>query len=150
MSANLKKNSQWLWVGVIAAITAILIGLLVLNSKNKSNSSEPSEGHGHAEEEGEEHHDEGEKPLLLTAQQMQEQNLKIEQAELGEVPQLQTYPAKLVVNTDRQAHVSPSFSGRVEAVYVELGQQVKKGPGTCKLISARFSRSASQFANSPV
>lgn len=43
MSANLKKNSQWLWVGVIAAITAILIGLLVLNSKNKSNSSEPSE-----------------------------------------------------------------------------------------------------------
>ncbi len=102
MSANLKKNSQWLWVGVIAAITAILIGLLVLNSKNKSNSSEPSEGHGHAEEEGEEHHDEGEKPLLLTAQQMQEQNLKIEQAELGEVPQLQTYPAKLVVNTSSQ------------------------------------------------
>ncbi len=94
--------------------------------KNKSNSSEPSEGHGHAEEEGEEHHDEGEKPLLLTAQQMQEQNLKIEQAELGEVPQFQTYPGKLVVNTDRQAHVSPSFSGRVEAVYVELGQQVKK------------------------
>lgn len=33
MSANLKKNSQWLWVGVIAAITAILIGLLVLNLK---------------------------------------------------------------------------------------------------------------------
>lgn len=95
--------------------------------KNKSNSSEASEGHGHAEEEGEGHHEEGEKPLLLTAQQMQEQNLKIEQAELGEVPQLQTYPAKLVVNTDRQAHVSPSFSGRVEAVYVELGQQVKKG-----------------------
>ena len=134
MSANLKKNSQWLWVGVIAAITAILIGLLVLNSKNKSNSSEPSEGHGHAEEEGEEHHDEGEKPLLLTAQQMQEQNLKIEQAELGEVPQLQTYPAKLVVNTDRQAHVSPSFSGRVEAVYVELGQQVKKGQALASLL----------------
>ncbi|MDC5386333.1 efflux RND transporter periplasmic adaptor subunit [Acinetobacter baumannii] len=134
MSANLKKNSQWLWVGVIAAITAILIGLLVLNSKNKSNSSEPSEGHGHAEEEGEEHHDEEEKPLLLTAQQMQEQNLKIEQAELGEVPQLQTYPAKLVVNTDRQAHVSPSFSGRVEAVYVELGQQVKKGQALASLL----------------
>lgn len=134
MSANLKKNSQWLWVGVIAAITAILIGLLVLNSKNKSNSSEPSEGHGHAEEEGEEHHDDGEKPLLLTAQQMQEQNLKIEQAELGEVPQLQTYPGKLVVNTDRQAHVSPSFSGRVEAVYVELGQQVKKGQALASLL----------------
>ncbi|HCV3137776.1 efflux RND transporter periplasmic adaptor subunit [Acinetobacter baumannii] len=134
MSANLKKNSQWLWVGVIAAITAILIGLLVLNSKNKSNSSGPSEGHEHAEEEGEEHHDEGEKPLLLTAQQMQEQNLKIEQAELGEVPQLQTYPGKLVVNTDRQAHVSPSFSGRVEAVYVELGQQVKKGQALASLL----------------
>ncbi|HFG6955120.1 efflux RND transporter periplasmic adaptor subunit [Acinetobacter baumannii] len=134
MSANLKKNSQWLWVGVIAAITAILIGLLVLNSKNKSNSSEPSEGHGHAEEEGEEHHDEEEKPLLLTAQQMQEQNLKIEQAELGEVPQLQTYPAKLVVNTDRQAHVSPSFSGHVEVVYVELGQQVKKGQALASLL----------------
>ncbi|MBE2172193.1 efflux RND transporter periplasmic adaptor subunit [Acinetobacter oleivorans] len=134
MSTNLKKNSQWLWVGVIAAITALLIGLLVLNSKNKSNSSEASEGHGHAEEEGEEHHEEGKKSLLLTAQQMQEQNLKIEQAELGEVPQLQTYPAKLVVNTDRQAHVSPSFSGRVEAVYVELGQQVKKGQALASLL----------------
>ncbi|MDN8227781.1 efflux RND transporter periplasmic adaptor subunit [Acinetobacter baumannii] len=134
MWENLKKNSQWLWVGVIAVITAILIGLLVLNSKNKSNSSEPSEGHEHAEEEGEEHHDEGEKPLLLTAQQIQEQNLKIEQAELGEVPQLQTYPGKLVVNTDRQAHVSPSFSGRVEAVYVELGQQVKKGQALASLL----------------
>ncbi|MGE8550614.1 MAG: efflux transporter periplasmic adaptor subunit, partial [Acinetobacter calcoaceticus] len=67
MSVNLKKNSQWLWVGVIAAITAILIGLLVLNSKNKPASSEASEEHEHAEEEGEGHHDEGEKPLMLTA-----------------------------------------------------------------------------------
>lgn len=127
MSVNLKKNSQWLWVGVIAAVTAILIGLLVLNSRNKPASSEASEEHEHAEEEGE-------KPLMLTAQQMQEQNLKIEQAEVGEIPQLQTYPAKLVVNTDRQAHVSPSFSGRVEAVYVELGQQVKKGQALASLL----------------
>jgi len=38
------------------------------------------------------------------------------------------------VNTDRQAHVSPSFAGRVESVHVELGQQVKRGQALANLL----------------
>ncbi|VDA14180.1 hypothetical protein BANRA_01697 [Acinetobacter baumannii] len=148
MSANLKKNSQWLWVGVIAAITAILIGLLVLNSKINLILRNHRKATGMLKKRVK-NTMMREKTTTTHCSANAGTKFKIEQAELGEVPQLQTYPAKLVVNTDRQAHVSPSFSGRVEAVYVELGQQVKR-PGTCKLISARFSRSASQFANSPV
>ena len=37
------------------------------------------------------------------------------------------------MNTDRQAHVSPSFAG-VESVYAELGQQVKRGQALANLL----------------
>jgi cobalt-zinc-cadmium efflux system membrane fusion protein len=70
----------------------------------------------------------------LTNEQMQQQNVKLAQVALGAVNQVQTFPAKLVVNTDRQAHVSPSFAGRVESVYVELGQQVKRGQALANLL----------------
>jgi cobalt-zinc-cadmium efflux system membrane fusion protein len=55
-------------------------------------------------------------------------------AELGPVQKLTSYPAKLVLNTDRQAHVAPAFAGHVEAVYVELGQQVRKGQALASLL----------------
>ena len=48
--------------------------------------------------------------------------------------QLNSYPAKLSLNTDQQAHVSPSFSGHVENVYVELGQKVQKGQPLATLL----------------
>ena len=54
--------------------------------------------------------------------------------ELGAVTKLASYPAKLMVNTDRQAHVSPAFSGHVQSVSVELGQQVKKGQALAILL----------------
>ena len=65
---------------------------------------------------------------------MQQQNVKLAQVALGAVNQVQTFPAKIMVNTDRQAHVPPSFAGRVESVYVELGQQVKRGQALANLL----------------
>jgi cobalt-zinc-cadmium efflux system membrane fusion protein len=65
--------------------------------------------------------------LSLSSQQMVEYGIQLAQASRGEVAQSQSYPAKLVVNTDQQAHVTASFPGRVEQVAVALGQQVRKG-----------------------
>ena len=59
--------------------------------------------------------------------------MKLEQVGRGEVEQNLSYPAKLVVNTDQQAHVSSTFSARVDSVNVALGQQVEKGQALATL-----------------
>jgi cobalt-zinc-cadmium efflux system membrane fusion protein len=58
---------------------------------------------------------------------MLEFGVKLAQVEQGQVSQSLEYPAKLVANTDQQAHVASTFTGRVESVNAMLGQQVKKG-----------------------
>lgn len=138
MNIKQKTRSQWLWIVVVAVITLLLSGGLWWSGKNKT-AENAEQGHAHQENEKDEHgHDEGEEhdeeSLSLTTEQMQQHGVKLEQVALGEVNQVQTFPAKLVVNTDRQAHVSPSFAGRVESVYVELGQQVKRGQALANLL----------------
>lgn len=138
MGNTLKKRSQWVWISIIIVVTGILAGALLWGSKAE-NTENAEQEHAHQENEKEGH--EGEKEqgeeegkLTLTNEQMQQQNVKLAQVALGEVNQVQTFPAKLVVNTDRQAHVSPSFAGRVESVFVELGQQVKRGQALANLL----------------
>ena len=139
---NLKKSfqyqagqiSQKLLIIIVLIITLLLGVAIYFLGQHKAkpdadeqDAGEKSEPHAHtAAEPG---HKEGEEAeaMSLTAQQMIEQGIQLAQVELGPVIQVTAYPAKLVVNTDRQAHVSPSFSGHVEAVNVELGQQVQKG-----------------------
>lgn len=147
-----KKVNQWVWIIVIAIVTFILaLGLLSLG-KSKSANGEDGHDHGaestHVEEgtekkssnkhehgDGHEHESEAhgdedghdEEGIELSSQQIEDHGIQLATAELGQVNQAASYPARLVVNTDRQAHVSPSFSGRVEAVNVDLGQSVKKG-----------------------
>lgn len=85
-----------------------------------------AEGHEHkegAEQAGKEgeHEAEGHAEVIsLTAQQIAEQGVQLANVELGAVTKSASYPAKLMVNTDRQAHVSPAFSGHVQSVSVEL------------------------------
>ena len=78
-----------------------------------------------------EEHAEG---VSLTAKQLVEQGIQLSAVDQGPVVKLSSYPAKLNVNTDQQAHVSPSFSGHVENVYVELGQKVQKGQPLAALL----------------
>lgn len=143
MNIKQKTPSQWLWIVVIAVLTILLAVGLLWNNKSKTaeSAAQGEQEHAHQESEkaesahdenGEEH--EAEESLSLTAEQMQQHRVKLAQVALGEVNQLQTFPAKLVVNTDRQAHVSPSFAGRVESVHVELGQQVKRGQALANLL----------------
>lgn len=143
MDMKQKTRSQWLWIAVIAVLTIVLTVGLLWNNKTKTSetAAQGEQEHAHQENEKDEpKHDENdeeheaEESLSLTAEQMQQHSVKLAQVALGEVNQVQIFPAKLVVNTDRQAHVSPSFAGRVEAVYVELGQQVKRGQALANLL----------------
>ena len=131
------RISQKLLILLAIGITALLsMGVWWLSQKPSTKEDE----HGHAE--AEEHADkddhgeaeEHEAAIALTAKQLAEQGIQLAVAELGAVVKSTAYPAKLVVNTDRQAHVAPVFAGHVEAVYVELGQQVKKGQALARLL----------------
>ena len=88
----------------------------------------------HADEKGHEETEAHDAAIALTAKQVTEQGIQLAVAELGPVVKSAAYPAKLVVNTDYQAHVAPAFAGHVEAVYVELGQQVAKGQALASLL----------------
>lgn len=131
------RISQKLLILLVIGITALLsMGVWLLSQKPSTKEDE----HGHAEaEEHEDKDDHGEAEehaaaIALTAKQLAEQGIQLAVAELGAVVKSTAYPAKLVVNTDRQAHVAPAFAGHVEAVYVELGQQVKKGQALARLL----------------
>ena len=138
LQSNLKKHtgktSQPLLISLVIAATVILSILLILMDKNKSKASA-----GHAEAESAEQQDHGEtdahvESISLTSKQLVQQGIQLLAVEQGAVIQLNSYPAKLSLNTDQQAHVSPSFSGHVENVYVELGQKVQKGQPLAALL----------------
>ncbi|MBJ9951976.1 MULTISPECIES: efflux RND transporter periplasmic adaptor subunit [unclassified Acinetobacter] len=141
------KISQRLLIIVAIALTALIAMALLFSSKKSSSKEEghAEEGHAHGEEGAAEsaqgganeagHSEEEEKETIsLTAQQITEQGIQLAKAEMGAVLKSASYPAKIMVNTDRQAHVSPAFSGQVISVNVELGQRVQKGQALATLV----------------
>ncbi|HBI8954536.1 TPA: efflux RND transporter periplasmic adaptor subunit [Acinetobacter baumannii] len=131
MSVKKMKN-QWLIALLLLIVCLALSAWLFFSEKKQSNTEKSEEGHA----EGEAGHSESEKEegsLNLTSKQLVEYGVKLEQVGRGEVEQNLSYPAKLVVNTDQQAHVSSTFSARVDSVNVALGQQVEKGQALATL-----------------
>lgn len=133
------KISQALLV-VIALIVTVLIALaLFLSGKNKADENEESnavksEKPSKSKAEKDKNKEELEEGIHLSAQQIAEQGVQLAQVDMGTVSKIVSYPAKLIVNTDRQAHVSPAFSGYVQSVNVELGQRVQKGQALATLL----------------
>ncbi|TEU27566.1 efflux RND transporter periplasmic adaptor subunit [Acinetobacter seifertii] len=131
MSVKKMKN-QWLIAILLLIVCLVISAWLFFSGKKQSNTEKSEEGHT----EGEADHSESEKEegsLNLTSKQLVEYGVKLEQVGRGEVEQSLSYPAKLVVNTDQQAHVSSTFSARVDSVNVALGQQVEKGQALATL-----------------
>ncbi|WOE41376.1 efflux RND transporter periplasmic adaptor subunit [Acinetobacter chinensis] len=150
------KISQSLLIVIALVITALVALGLFISGQNKpakadehghgESEAHAEDGHGketeHAHEEGGDHaHEEGAdgaddhaEAISLSAQKMAEQGVQLAKVEVGAVSKSASYPAKLTVNTDRQAHVSPAFSGHVQSVSVELGQHVKKGQALATLL----------------
>lgn len=127
-----KMKNQWLIALLLLIVCLALSAWLFFSGKKQSNTEKSEEGHT----EGEAGHGESEKEegsLNLTSKQLVEYGVKLEQVGRGEVEQSLSYPAKLVVNTDQQAHVSSTFSARVDSVNVVLGQQVEKGQALATL-----------------
>ncbi|OTG88110.1 efflux transporter periplasmic adaptor subunit [Acinetobacter sp. ANC 4558] len=116
---------------IITALVAITFWLMQSGHsdehKHEENEKTPASGESsevHGEEES----------VQLTPKQITEQGIKVSKVEIGLIEQLISYPAKLMANTDQQAHVSAGYSGQVKHVYVELGQQVKKGQALATLL----------------
>ena len=137
---KITKVSQPIVIMVIVIVTVLITLWMFVSGQQKSDNSkkhdfdssknteskqgpESKNADDHQEEEG--HDEEGE--IELTTQQLVEHGIKIESTQLGEVQQTTNLPAKLMVNTDKQAHISPNFAGHVEQVNVALGQDVVKG-----------------------
>ncbi|MEG2921459.1 MAG: efflux RND transporter periplasmic adaptor subunit [Acinetobacter sp.] len=128
-----QAKKQWVWIIAIIIMSTILSAFLLFSGKEKLSKeadTHADEEHGHGETEEAHAEDEA---LNFTSKQLVEFGVKLAQVELGEVEQKQQYPARLVVNTDQQAHVEASFAGRVESVAVALGQEVKKGQALATL-----------------
>lgn len=135
---NTKK--QLILIVAIVALTAVLAAFLLFSGNDgtkkaaesetaaeaaKETGKEGAKEAGHAEES--EHAHEASEDIELTNAQIASQQIKIETASLGSVDRSVSLPGRLLVNADQQAHISPNFAGRVEAVYVQTGQYVKKG-----------------------
>lgn len=142
MQRNLKnqlgKISQKLLI-VMALIVTTLLALGLLISGQGSSAKQDAHGHAEGEDEKSEHahaeaEDEHGEEIALTTKQITEQGIQLALVEVGAVTMSASYPAKVTVNTDRQAHVSPAFSGYVEKVNVELGQRVVKGQALATLM----------------
>lgn len=130
-----QAKKQWVWIIAIIIMSIVLSAVLLFSGKEKPSKAADEEAHAdeeHGHGETEEAHAEDES-LNFTSKQLVEFGVKLAQVELGEVEQKQQYPARLVVNTDQQAHVEASFAGRVESVAVALGQEVKKGQALATL-----------------
>lgn len=130
-----QAKKQWVWIIAIIIMSTILSAFLLFSGKEKPSKAadedtHAEEEHGHGETEQTHTEDEA---LNFTSKQLIEFGVKLAQVELGDVEQKQQYPARLVVNTDQQAHVEASFAGRVESVAVALGEEVKKGQALATL-----------------
>lgn len=138
----LTKKSQWFWVVLVLIISLVVAGILLFSGKKSSAMNGGGAEHAHAEaqetkteesgheahqEKATEAHQEEQPELIFTAQQLQQFGIVTDRVRLGEIQQQTRHPAKLVVNTDAQAHVGASFMAQVEQVNVSLGQSVKRG-----------------------
>lgn len=126
-STQYGKTSQGILIVIVVTLTAIIAGVFMLKKDTNNEQNTTTEQATTTTETATPTTVPTEDGLHLTAQQVIEQGLKLETVTFGDIIQDSTYPAKLVINSDRQAHVAPSFAGKVESVNVELGQYVNKG-----------------------
>ena len=109
-------------------------------------------GHDHAElaggagdddHAGHDHDEEG--PIRLTPAVMQEFGIEVRVATGGSIERTVRLPGEVVYNTDRIAHVSPMVAGRVQQVYVSVGDRVVAGQIMAVLASRELAAARSDY-----
>ncbi len=127
--------SQALLIAMVMAVTIIAVTALVLLDQTLHKDKQQEHGEATAQQADEQHDEHEEEAIALTQKQMLAYGLKLASVEMGEVQSSQSLPSKLSSNLDQKAHVTSMFAGRVEAVYVNLNQKVKKGQALAQIIS---------------
>ena len=131
MFKNKGLISQALLIAIVFACTVVAVTALLVFGKK---SSSTSDAHVDASEEvaAEDEHNEA---IAVETKKLAEYGIQLAQVERGAISQSIRLPAKLTANLDKQAHVTAIFSGRVDAVYVDLEQVVKKGQALAQIVS---------------
>lgn len=142
MTIQQNAKKQLIWIVAIIVMTTLAALFLVFSKGSKPNevaetqakteSKESATGDGHAEES--KHGHDSKEDIELTNAQIASQQINIETANTGTIDRSVSLSGRLLVNTDQQAHISPNFAGRVEAVYVQTGQYVNKGQSLATLL----------------
>jgi membrane fusion protein, heavy metal efflux system len=98
--------------------------------------------------EGEHGHEESaaDHPVPFTDAQIAAADIKVRTAGAVKLDTFIRMPGEVKFNEDRTAHVTPRVEGIVEEVFVNLGQQVKKGELLAVLASAEISEQRSSLA----
>ena len=144
----LSHKQRQIGLVIIVLIIGIILALAILASSNKqSTQDEHDQQDSHVEEEhAEDEHEEAghsdvqdkedthEEAISLSQTQLTAQNVQLDTVALGSVTNFIQLPARVVVNTDQQAHVSAGFSGLVQQVHVQVGQQVQQGQALASLL----------------
>lgn len=143
MTTQKNAKKQLIWIAAIVVITLLAALFLVLSDGSKPKEGTEAEakteskeaatgGDGHPEEST--HGHESKEDIELTNAQITSQQINIETATTGSLDRSVSLSGRLLVNADQQAHISPNFAGRVEAVYVQTGQYVQKGQRLATLL----------------
>lgn len=91
-------------------------------------SAQPSAGKEPREAEASEHEEHGESDTVkLTPEQVKASGIQLDKAEAAVIRTGQDFPGEVRSNADRTAQVTPRVAGVVDAVLVNLGQNVRKG-----------------------
>ena len=100
-------------------------------------------GAGDDDHAGHDHDEEG--PIRLTPAVMQEFGIEVRVASGGSIGRTVRLPGEVVYNTDRIAHVSPMVAGRVQQVYVSVGDRVVAGQIMAVLASRELAAARSEY-----
>lgn len=91
-------------------------------------SAQPSGGKESREAEASEHEEHGESDTVkLTPEQIKASGIQLDKAQAAVIRTGQDFPGEVRSNADRTAQVTPRVAGVVDAVLVNLGQNVRKG-----------------------
>lgn len=133
---------------IVVIVIGICLALAILasghqktpNAAHGDESGHTEDSHaegGHAEgghEEDQHEQDTHEQTITLTQAQLTAQQIQLARVSLGNIAKTIQLPARLMLNSDQQAHISAGFAGRVQQVHVQVGQQVQQGQPLATLV----------------
>ncbi len=146
-------------IAIIILVGAIL-GALILTSnasesagfghdeQGQTSETKPSEESGHTDEGGETHEDEEqhEREVAFTDAQIDAAGITMATAGSARIRDAIQLPGEIVFNANRTAQLVPRLSGVVQAVQVELGQEVSQGDVLALIASPELSERRSTLS----